>query len=47
MQLLALPETERISIHAPRAGGDFRPPPAKGETKISIHAPRAGGDRRA
>ena len=34
----------RISIHAPRAGGDGPVGPQGPEGKISIHAPRAGGD---
>ena len=34
-----------ISIHAPRAGGDYRRrAPRHRDGKISIHAPRAGGD---
>ena len=37
--------TEIISIHAPRAGGDFIPRYHNGKgVEISIHAPRAGGD---
>ena len=35
----------KISIHAPRAGGDIVPPiPQFHPRTISIHAPRAGGD---
>ena len=33
-----------ISIHAPRAGGDYRRACGTGGERISIHAPRAGGD---
>ena len=36
-----------ISIHAPRAGGDWIYPPAPPILFISIHAPRAGGDTNA
>ena len=36
----------RISIHAPRAGCDYKPPVSlSAVTVISIHAPRAGCDR--
>ena len=36
---------EKISIHAPRAGGDYAlRVNARPVTLISIHAPRAGGD---
>ena len=34
----------KISIHAPRAGGDRRGVPFLAPVIISIHAPRAGGD---
>ena len=34
----------RISIHAPREGGDFRVITQLKELVISIHAPREGGD---
>ena len=35
----------RISIHAPREGGDLTLlPDFKSELTISIHAPREGGD---
>ena len=34
-----------ISIHAPRAGGDFGANIKIPERQISIHAPRAGGDK--
>ena len=33
-----------ISIHAPRAGGDYYEVTYNGDKNISIHAPRAGGD---
>ena len=36
-----------ISIHAPRAGGDFYSLTVMGARDISIHAPRAGGDNQA
>ena len=34
----------RISIHAPREGGDDRAGGGAHHKKISIHAPREGGD---
>ena len=34
----------KISIHAPRAGGDLADWVNGANDKISIHAPRAGGD---
>ena len=34
----------KISIHAPRAGGDLTLHAPSEEFCISIHAPRAGGD---
>ena len=34
----------KISIHAPREGGDYRNLYAYGDSNISIHAPREGGD---
>ena len=33
-----------VSIHAPRAEGDGRPPERSPEGVVSIHAPRAEGD---
>ena len=41
--LLRRPVT-KISIHAPRAGGDDMLNSDRGGSHISIHAPRAGGD---
>ena len=35
-----------VSIHAPRAGRDFRLPPYPRRFEVSIHAPRAGRDGR-
>ena len=35
---------KRISIHAPREGGDDRAMRATAGESISIHAPREGGD---
>ncbi len=37
-------EEKTISIHAPRAGGDFIKTILDSTFYISIHAPRAGGD---
>ena len=37
-------EKLRISIHAPREGGDARSATKYLTTMISIHAPREGGD---
>ena len=34
----------KISIHAPREGGDLWRHPHCGHCEISIHAPREGGD---
>ena len=34
----------RISIHAPREGGDEPEKPKRRKKRISIHAPREGGD---
>ena len=34
----------KISIHAPREGGDPVPQCLQTESQISIHAPREGGD---
>ncbi len=34
----------RVSIHAPRAGGDNSPTMRLQQLWVSIHAPRAGGD---
>ena len=34
----------KISIHAPREGGDYRLYDGSGYQYISIHAPREGGD---
>ena len=39
------PEIVKISIHAPREGGDLKPSTQpRQQIKISIHAPREGGD---
>ena len=38
-------ETDRISIHAPRAGRDRKGPIPGHSAEISIHAPRAGRDQ--
>ena len=39
------PDTELISIHAPREGGDHSPESRiQLHQEISIHAPREGGD---
>ena len=38
-------ESQTISIHAPREGGDFPFDLLRRVTAISIHAPREGGDR--
>ena len=40
-----LPQGPAISIHAPREGGDYRPPVLLQRRYISIHAPREGGDQ--
>ena len=37
-------QANKISIHAPREGGDQRVQPGSDRSKISIHAPREGGD---
>jgi len=36
----------KVSIRAPRAGGDLAPAPAPTRVLVSIRAPRAGGDER-
>ena len=36
---------KKISIHAPREGGDYQISALHGVSVISIHAPREGGDR--
>ena len=36
----------KVSIHAPRAGGDTSPGTPRAGIAVSIHAPRAGGDPR-
>ena len=38
------PHYSKISIHAPREGGDGANQVVRQLTKISIHAPREGGD---
>ena len=40
------PDAVRISIHAPREGGDEITPMVQTVGLISIHAPREGGDIR-
>ena len=42
--MLSIPQEWTISIHAPRAGGDYTAVVALEVLFISIHAPRAGGD---
>ena len=44
MPLLALPESERISIHAPRERSDASAENAMYLLSISIHAPRERSD---
>ena len=44
MLFLFLLPVLRISIHAPREGGDFQRTQHLSELQISIHAPREGGD---
>ena len=39
-------KNRKISIHAPRAGGDLHCLQVRAAIEISIHAPRAGGDGR-
>ena len=46
MQVQTMDNLFAISIHAPRAGGDFDELGNCYVYNISIHAPRAGGDRR-
>ena len=43
-QLDEAAEKRRISIHAPRVGGDANNSESNNTTPISIHAPRVGGD---
>ena len=44
MCLLGLNSNSRISIHAPREGGDVFMAALLSSLGISIHAPREGGD---